>query len=442
MPYAEGHPYPASQQCRFIRNYLRKSDSIFETYRVQTSFSGEESSFLQKDVGLGLQRMRNRINPENDMSGGDNTLDGWWKRYPDSQSTNPARQLWYNIAGQYRKIISDDLTGLTHANAYRKYMTHIGKKDQSFLWAFRIGYPTIYRIGADINGSVESSEYGTTNAGFNIRAFVVDEWNDKTIVIGDVDGNAIPVRILTAKNGPCNEIRGYGMESEQAYTFVLEEDAPGGHQVFRSVGSSILWRDYCGRFRVIDSGVPLDLWATEEGSPGGAPAVSVIYDYEDMGFIPYPFAREGIRAELSNVSKTTQVTLPDTQDHFIRELLSSGLDPRGCRCILRRIFPDHSEDEGGSIILLDGYIQDWAYSPDKQGIIFTVSRTLLDVNNAFPKRLMNMGCGHVFRGVRCQYAGVTGLCPKTKAFCTSLGNVNQFGGFPWVAARQRRVMWR
>lgn len=106
------------------------------------------------------------------------------------------------------------------------------------------------------------------------------------------------------------------------------------------------------------------------------------------------------------------------------------------------MFPDHIDEPGADIVLLDGYIQDWSYVPEKSGIAFTVSKTLIDVGGQFPKRLMNMGCSHVFKGERCQYLGEEGRCLKTKAFCTSLENLNQFGGFPWVAARQRRVMWK
>ena len=133
---------------------------------------------------------------------------------------------------------------------------------------------------------------------------------------------------------------------------------------------------------------------------------------------------------------------PGTQDNLIRGMLAAGTDFRGSRCILRRVFPDHLDETGSDIVLLDGYIQDWSYVPGKKGIAFTVSKTLIDVGAQFPKRLMNMGCSHVFKGARCRYLGEEGRCLKTRAFCTSLGNINQFGGFPWVAARQRRVMWK
>ncbi len=191
--------------------------------------------------------------------------------------------------------------------------------------------------------------------------------------------------------------------------------------------------------------IDLDASDTEgygEGGGGTGGESLYIYQYVSRSYIPYPFAREGIRAELSNISKTTKITLPETQGNLIRGMLAAGTDFRGSRCILRRVFPDHIDEPGADIVLLDGYIQDWSYVPGKKGIAFSVSKTLIDVGAQFPKRLMNMGCSHVFKGERCRYLGETGRCLKTKAFCTSLGNINQFGGFPWVAARQRRVMWK
>lgn len=196
-----------------------------------------------------------------------------------------------------------------------------------------------------------------------------------------------------------------------------------------------------GKITVCDPApLPTDGMGGESG--GEAVSSSLIYVYLDRAFVPYPFAREGIRAELSNISKTTKITLPETQDNLIRGMLAAGTDFRGSRCILRRVFPDHLNEAGSDIVLLDGYIQDWSYVPGKKGIAFSVSKTLIDVGAQFPKRLMNMGCSHVFKGSRCRYLGEEGRCLKTRAYCTSLGNLNQFGGFPWVAARQRRVMWK
>lgn len=275
----------------------------------------------------------------------------------------------------------------------------------------------------------------------NAYRVLVDEENDLMLFISNMSGGEIAYTKYKAREVSSQSARLIkATDFEEMYVLENEFYPFAGEHTVLPGGSWFAWRDFSNRWCVVETGALVtDYMGGETPSAGSG---SVIYQYSDKEFIPYPFAREGIRAELSNISKTTQITLPETQTHFIKNLLAGGFDPRGSRCILRRIFPDHMGEEGGSIILLDGYIQEWAYSPDKQGIIFTVSRTLLDVNNAFPKRLMNMGCGHVFRGARCQYAGVTGLCPKTKAFCTSLGNVNQFGGFPWVAARQRRVMWR
>lgn len=216
-------------------------------------------------------------------------------------------------------------------------------------------------------------------------------------------------------------------------------DVSGGFPAIHFNGRTITGVTGVGRLSF------LDLQADDDdgyASGDGGSYTSIVYDYLDRQFVPYPFAREGIRAELSNISKTTKITLPETQDNLIRGMLAAGTDFRGSRCILRRVFPDHIDEPGSDIVLLDGYIQDWSYVPGKKGIAFSVSKTLIDVGAQFPKRLMNMGCSHVFKGSRCRYLGEEGRCLKTKAFCTSLGNLDQFGGFPWVAARQRRVMWK
>lgn len=223
------------------------------------------------------------------------------------------------------------------------------------------------------------------------------------------------------------------------YTIVGLE-TPGGLPDVRFCGRLITGVTGAGRMMMADLNAGDD--EGYGGGGGGTVEGGNVYEYSDRNFTPYPFAREGIRAELSNISKTTKITLPETQDNLIRGMLAAGTDFRGSRCILRRVFPDHIDEPGSDIVLLDGYIQDWSYVPGKKGIAFSVSKTLIDVGAQFPKRLMNMGCSHVFKGSRCQYLGEEGRCLKTRAFCTSLGNLNQFGGFPWVAARQRRVMWK
>lgn len=241
----------------------------------------------------------------------------------------------------------------------------------------------------------------------------------------------------------CGQYRKYYAYRSSDLTDVYEVtglDVPGGYNVINFQGRAITGVTGVGRMALLDMQAADDDGYDAVG--GGTVSGNIVYNYLNRTFTPYPFAREGIRAELSNISKTTKITLPETRTNLIRGLLASGTDFRGSRCILRRIFPDHADTTGSDIVLLDGYIQDWSYVPGKKGIAFTVSKTLIDVGAQFPKRLMNMGCSHVFKGARCKYLGETGRCLKTKAFCQFLNNQNQFGGFPWVAARQRRVMWR
>jgi phage-related protein len=165
--------------------------------------------------------------------------------------------------------------------------------------------------------------------------------------------------------------------------------------------------------------------------------------YEIRDFEPYPFQREGIRMNLNSMSKQTKITLPDTQDRAIRNVVSSGLDFRGKRCVLRRLFANGDPlDSGSSMNLIDGYIQDWTASSDQGIIVFSIAHSVIDIRGKFPPRTLSLNCGHKFRGTRCMYAGTSGSCDHTKPRCEELNNVLQFGGFPTVSARQRRVLWR
>ncbi len=258
------------------------------------------------------------------------------------------------------------------------------------------------------------------------------------IVFSNVSGGQIQWAEVDGRCGQYRKYYAYKITDPTDIYEVTGLDVPGGFVEINFQGAAISGITGVGRTAMVDTGASPD----EGYGGGGETHSSVTYSYSDNTYTPYPFAREGIRAELSNISKTTKITLPETQDNLIRGMLAAGTDFRGSRCILRRVFPDHIDEPGADIVLLDGYIQDWSYVPGKKGIAFSVSKTLIDVGAQFPKRLMNMGCSHVFKGARCQYLGEEGRCLKTRAFCTSLGNLNQFGGFPWVAARQRRVMWK
>lgn len=277
--------------------------------------------------------------------------------------------------------------------------------------------------------TTQTFNYGFTN-----------EWEDTTVLFSSLANGVIKYAKFSGNQGVLDTMRVVRVRDNCVFDLDLGQVVPGGINAFNPNGSYLNYIDMTGRAHIVFTGAS----QTEGlGETGVVPVQSpMVYQYLSRNFIPYPFAREGIRAELSNISKTTKITLPETQDNLIRGMLAAGTDFRGSRCILRRVFPDHLDEVGSDIVLLDGYIQDWSYVPGKKGIAFSVSKTLIDVRAQFPKRLMNMGCSHVFKGTRCRYLGEEGRCLKTRAFCTSIGNLNQFGGFPWVAARQRRVMWK
>ena len=274
---------------------------------------------------------------------------------------------------------------------------------------------------------------------FIIKNVGIDSWNDLSFFTGDISNGEIPYVKFGAKSWTTKYVRAISAQGGKRYDVDFGNKVAGGIRYFYPCGSILFWMSNVGYSDICSTGAT---WTAGMGAEGSVEeALSTNVYYKNNNYIPYPFEREGIKVELSNISKMTKITLPETQTDLIRTMLADGTDFRGSRCVLRRVFPDHVE-EGSDIVLLDGYIQDWSYSPDKKGILFTVSKTLIDVGSPFPKRLMNMGCSHVFKGVRCGYLGEDGICTKTKTDCTSKGAVTRFGGFPWVAARQRRVMWR
>lgn len=216
----------------------------------------------------------------------------------------------------------------------------------------------------------------------------------------------------------------------------------GGCHAFGSYGGWAFMQDLTGMFYILDTEATINDYIGGSGADEGGVIVPIIYDYETLEYIPYPWEREGIRLEISKLSKTCKVALPDTPDSTIRNMLLSN-DFRGCRCIIRRLFLDADLQNGApDLPLLDGFIQDWGYSTERGAVLFSVSRPLIDITSTFPRRIMNMGCSHVFKGKRCQYTGEDTQCSKTWEDCVAKGNEQHFGGFPWVAVRQRKVMWK
>lgn len=299
---------------------------------------------------------------------------------------------------------------------------------------------TIRMVGAYFDGTTASGQVGALSTALLADNVIVDAWNNIVIITGAITGGEIPFVKVGARTWDTKYIKALSVRDGSFYDVSTGDPVSGGIRYFHPSGSLLYWISNTGFSDALQTG---SLWTDgmgDEGEIGDAP--SVIAQYKNNSYIPYPFMREGIKVELSNISKMTKVTIPETQSDLIRTMIASGTDFRGSRCILRRVFPDHAENEMSDIVLLDGYVQDWSYSPEQKGILFTVSKTLIDIGSPFPRRLMNMGCSHVFKGTRCGYLGNDGICTKTKADCTSKGNIIKFGGFPWVAARQRRVMWR
>lgn len=299
---------------------------------------------------------------------------------------------------------------------------------------------TFFLVGCNASGSYSRR---SCTVPFTIIQFMVDEIGDSIIFVGAPVNGEIPctkIKCLTADYEPSLAIN--TSDLTEVYTLSEGFTPIGGLRDVKMLGNYAFYQDTTGMTWNVQTEVSESEGVGGHGGEGTSAPDPVTYNYRTKKYIPYPFAREGIKVELTNISKTTKITLPETQADLIRGMLTDGVEFRGSRCVVRRIFPDHASNGKADIILIDGYIQDWSYSPDKKGILFTVSKTLIDVGASFPKRLMGMSCSHVFRGKRCSYFGADGICIKTKTDCVSKNNIAQFGAFPWVACRQRRVMWK
>jgi len=275
------------------------------------------------------------------------------------------------------------------------------------------------------------------------RCVLVSEPEDKLIYMSQITDGEIYYVKLSAFAGNDKDIIAIRSEdfTKQYEVSITDDNVIGGWYDVIGHGSYVYARSLAGQIYIVTTGAALDEFMGGTGEQGGE-AQSIIYNYATQDYIPYPWEREGIRLEVSKLTKTCKVALPDTPDATIKNMLLAH-DFRGCRCIIRRLFLDADLQNGApDLPLLDGFIQDWGYSTDKGAVVFSVARPLIDITSTFPRRVMNMGCSHVFKGKRCQYQGPDTYCSKTWEDCVAKGNEQNFGGFPWVAARQRRVMWK
>lgn len=402
-------------------NNTTERDSVFSIapQKQLTRHKYEQSTIVDDSTKDGLTRITNGygiryMSPTGSIIAGPIASLGATSKYDETIENNPN---WRH----YAVTCNDKGIGMFIAGKYRTTAD------------------TIRMTGAYYDGANIAGQTNALTTSMLVDNIALDSWNDVAIITGAISGGEIPYVKIGARSWNSKYVRALSVRDGAVYNMDAGSPILGGARYFYPCGSTMFWISNTGYAEAMSTGAT---WTAGMGAEGSMEEVSpIIVRYKENTYIPYPFAREGIKVELSNISKTTKVTIPETQTDLIRTMIAGGTDFRGSRCILRRLFPDHTE-EGSDIILLDGYIQDWSYSPDKKGILFTVSKTLIDVGATFPKRLMNMGCSHVFKGVRCGYLGADGICTKTKTDCTAKGSVNNFGGFPWVAARQRRIMWR
>lgn len=421
--------------CYYPRIWFGVSKADFTSAGILAKNDRGSGGANGKDETVAVQRMLSRHEYDNNLVIDSSSKDGL-VRITDGTTID-----FYTPSGTLVKRRTNP-SDFTTRSGYVHYPAVCHEKGVGMFFTINPSTsPTqkLFYRGAYYDGTTITGMDNTIDLTFVPKTVTVDPWNDVAFAMGALTDGEIPFIKIGAVSCQTKHVRALSVRDSAIYDVNFGHHISGGFRNFHPCGSVIFLMSNTGYADVLDTGA---LWTAGMGEGGEVGESSpVLVHHKENTYIPYPFAREGIKVELSNISKTTKITIPETQTDLIRTMLASGTDFRGSRCILRRLFPDHVE-AGSDIVLLDGYIQDWSYSPDKKGILFTVSKTLIDVGATFPKRLMNMGCSHVFKGVRCGYLGADGICTKTKTDCTSKGTVANFGGFPWVAARQRRVMWR
>ena len=364
-------------------------------------------------------------------------------------NADPALDPWMRVysSSANAMALAEDGTTQCSASLYGDQMARIiplNQYGQSLFVSF--SGTTVYISGVDFSAS---PAYSFSQRRFtlpftpDIRATLVSEFEDKLVFFSPVTDGVVYYTAINALEGDYEP--GWAINASDyndIYTIALGQPVYGGAHAYRAFGSWLFVQDVVGNIQAVQTGAPLDAYLGGGTRGQQSEAQSILYEYQTAQYIPYPWEREGIRLEVSKLSKTCKVALPDTPDSTIRNMLLSN-DFRGCRCIIRRLFLDADLQNGAQDLpLLDGFIQDWGYSTERGAVLFSVSRPLIDITSTFPRRIMNMGCSHVFKGKRCQYTGGDTQCSKTWEDCVAKGNEQHFGGFPWVAVRQRKVMWK
>ncbi|WP_448807459.1 hypothetical protein [Aminobacterium colombiense] len=165
--------------------------------------------------------------------------------------------------------------------------------------------------------------------------------------------------------------------------------------------------------------------------------------YQEYNFIPYPFIRESIKSEKDNLARTIKLGIPETTENHLMSLVNSGEEMRTKEVNIYRVFLDDDDKPvGPAVNLFSGHIESWEYIADKKAATLKLSHDMFSFKQPCPRHAFTMRCRHRFKGVRCGYSGAETHCDKSLTRCQALNNEARFGGFPWVAMRQRRVLWR
>lgn len=99
------------------------------------------------------------------------------------------------------------------------------------------------------------------------------------------------------------------------------------------------------------------------------------------------------------------------------------------RCVLYEYFPDYPTEP--PINVFEGVINGVRMTPSQ--FEWELKRSVVDFGAESPNMTYDVSCQWRFRDFHCKYTGAsTGKCDKTLQYCSSLGNILNFGGHPSV----------
>jgi hypothetical protein len=176
---------------------------------------------------------------------------------------------------------------------------------------------------------------------------------------------------------------------------------------------------------------------------------SVAYRYTDCD-IPLVFDGNTFTArgfQSGNVSYSTEQIVDrasfkvDDIDQTMKALFVGG-SPRGEPVLFELVVLDSNYDvvDDESAVLFQGTIDEW--NIDEADLIFTTTSLASQWNQRTLATQSSSCRWKAFKGTECTFVGEPTACDRTFAFCESIGNSANFGGFRWLPSIvESEIVW-